>query len=427
MRMRISNSMRNVLRISRDNMGFDLQRCPKVSASTGIRTIPPEETLAKVIPLLEKAGMEPLEDITEMDNIGIPVYSIYRKKTAKGTFGNYNGKGATPEQAKASAAMEAMERYSAEQRESDEVAYGTVAQLRESGMPFIEPADLILPARVMGMVENADIAWTECYDILRGEDVWVPACAVYYPYYPDGDLQLFRFHTNGIASGNMIEEAILHAMFEVIERDAWSIAESFNATKADIIIDDEDSVPGRLLKQFRDNGVEIHLKDLTSDVGVTTIGASSDDVATKDPEMLNIGVGTHLNPEIAAIRALTEVAQSRTTHKHGLKVNANLQKVTRDMGYEKIKEANRMWYSDCKDTVKLSEMKDESTPYVLDDIEVVLGKLMDAGFDRVAVADLTRPEINVPTVRAIIPGMEVCTMDSEREGRRAWGRWPKEA
>lgn len=406
-------------------MGLELKRCPKVSAETGIRTVTPEETLAKVIPLLEKAGMEPVEDITGMDNIGIPVFSVFRKETAKGTFGNYNGKGPTPEQAKASAVMEAMERYSSEQRESDEVAFGTVPQMRDSGMPFIEPADLILPARVMGMVDNADIAWTVCYDIMRGEQVWVPACAVFYPYYPDGDLQLFRYHTNGIASGNTIEEAILHAMFEVIERDAWSIAESFNSTKGDIIIDDPDSVPGKLLKQFNDNGVEIHLKDLTSDVGIPTIGASSDDVATKDPEMLNIGVGTHLNPEIAAVRALTEVAQSRTTHKHGLKVNANLQKVTREMGYDRIKEANRMWYSESRNKVKLSEIADGSTPYVLDDIEVVLGRLVDAGFDRVAIADLTRPEINVPTVRAIIPGMEVSTMDSEREGLRSWGRWPK--
>ena len=408
-------------------MGMELKRCRKVSSSTGIRTVPPEETLAKVIPLLEKAGMEPLEDITDRDNLGIPVYSVYRKKTAKGTFGNYNGKGATPEQAKASAVMEAMERYSAEQRESDEVAYGTLEQIRGTGMPYVEPADLILPARIMGMVESAEIAWTQCYDILRGEDVWVPACAVFYPYYPDGDLQLFRFHTNGIASGNTIEEAILHALFEVIERDAWSIAESFNRTNADVIVDDDDSVPARLLKNFSDAGVRIRLKDLTTDVGVTTIGASSDDIRTKDPEMLDIGVGTHLNPEIAAIRALTEVAQSRTTHKHGLKVNAELQKRTREMGYEKVKEANALWFNDSKRSVRLSEMKDEATEYVLDDIEVVLGKLMDAGFDRVVIADLTRPEIGVPTVRAIVPGMEVSTMDSEREGARAWGRWPKNA
>jgi putative methanogenesis marker protein 1 len=403
---------------------MDLNRCPKVSSETGIRTVLPKETLDRVIPLLAKVGMEPVEDITDKDNIGIPVFSVYRKNTAKGTFGNYNGKGPTVDQAKASAVMEAMERYSAEQRDSDEVVYGTVEQARNNG-PIIDPVDLILPVRVLGYVENATIAWTTGYDLMQGEEVWIPACAVFYPYYPDGDLQLFRYHTNGIASGNTIEEAILHALFEVIERDAWSIAEEFESSNADIVVTDEDSVPAELLRHFRDNGVEIHLKDLTSDVGVTTIGAASDDVRTKDPEMLDIGVGTHLNPEIAAVRALTEVAQSRTTHKHGLKVNANLQKATKEMGYEKIKAVNRMWYGDSQKRVRLSDMKDESTPYVLDDIEAVLGELMDKGFDRVVIVDLTRPEINVPTVRAIVPGMEVSTMDPEREGLRSCGRWPK--
>lgn len=406
-------------------MGLELKRCPKISASTGIRIIPPEETIKRVSPMLEKVGVDQVEDITDIDNLRIPVYSVYRKMTAKGTFGNYNGKGVTPDQAKASAIMEAMERYSAELRETDTIVCGTLEEMRNAGASYLEPADMILPARVMNGLEASEIAWTKCYDILRGENVWVPACAVFYPYYPDGDLQLFRFHTNGIAAGNTIEEAILHAMFEVIERDAWSIAESLNMTKADVIIDSEDSTPGKLLRLFKDAGVEVNLKNLTVDTGVTTIAASSDDIRTKDPEMLSIGLGAHLDPEIAVIRALTEVAQSRTTHKHGLKINAELQKKTRDMGYENIKKVNALWYRPNKNKIKLSELKNEATPYVLDDIELVLGKIMNAGFDRVVVANLTRPEIGIPVVRVIIPGMEVSAMDSEREGLRCWGKWSK--
>lgn len=406
-------------------MGLELKRCPKISASTGIRIIPPEETIKRVSPMLEKVGVDQVEDITDIDNLRIPVYSVYRKMTAKGTFGNYNGKGVTPDQAKASAIMEAMERYSAELRETDTIVCGTLEEMRNAGASYLEPADMILPARVMNGLEASEIAWTKCYDILRGENVWVPACAVFYPYYPDGDLQLFRFHTNGIAAGNTIEEAILHAMFEVIERDAWSIAESLNMTKADVIIDSEDSTPGKLLRLFKDAGVEVNLKNLTVDTGVTTIAASSDDIRTKDPEMLSIGLGAHLDPEIAVIRALTEVAQSRTTHKHGLKINAELQKKTRDMGYENIKKVNALWYRSNKNKIKLSELKNEATPYVLDDIELVLGKIMNAGFDRVVVANLTRPEIGIPVVRVIIPGMEVSAMDSEREGLRCWGKWSK--
>ena len=112
--------------------------------------------------------MKPLEDITEMDNIGIPVFSIYRDSTAKGTFGNYNGKGATKEQAMASAVMEALERYSAEVREDDEIIYGTYEQAKANGLT-VNPYDLILPMNVLNYVQDAQIAWTEGFEMFRGE------------------------------------------------------------------------------------------------------------------------------------------------------------------------------------------------------------------------------------------------------------------
>jgi len=397
-----------------------LQRCPKASADTGIRTMFPEDTLKRVLPLLAAAGLDPLEDITQKDNIGIPVFSIARQETAHGKAKFYNGKGPTPEQAKASAIMEAMERYSAEMRETDEIIYGTVDEAIATGMMTLDPAEMILPMRIMNYYRNDAIAWCRGYEMFRGEEIWVPACAVYHPYFPDGDIQLFRFHTNGLATGNTMEEAILHSILELVERDAWSICEYREKANADVIVP-EGSLCSQLMKKFNDNGVEIYLKDLTSDIGIPTIGAAADDVRTKDPELLTIGVGTHLNPEIAAVRALTEVAQSRTTHKHGAKTNAKLQKVSQEMGYEKIKKVNRVWYSKSGSTVKLAEMKRLDTPYVLDDIEVVFDKLVECGFDKVIAVDLTRPEIMIPAVRMIIPGLEVSTMDPEREGPRLLG------
>ncbi len=400
-----------------------LNRCPKCSPDTGIRTVPPEETLKRVIPLLKEAGLGSPENITDRDNIGIPVFSVDRQNTALGVPKYYNGKGVTVEQAEASAVMESIERYSAEMRDTDEIVYGTYEQACDV-MMTVNPVDLILPLRILDHYNGQQIAWIEGFEMFRGCPIWVPACAVYYPYYPDDDLQLFRFHTNGIASGNTMEEAILHALFEDIERDAWSIAEFRDRTNADIVVDDEESVPAKLIERFAEQGVEIHLKDLTSDIGIPTIGASADDTVTKDPELLTIGVGTHLNPETAAIRAITEVAQSRTTHKHGMKINAQLQKVSQDMGYEKVKKVNHMWFGENQRKINLSEIPDNSTPYVLDDIEVVLGNLMGSGFDSVVAVDLTRPELGVPTVRMIVPGLEVSTMDPEREGGRLRGMWP---
>lgn len=399
-----------------------LERSPKYDREGGIRIMSPEDTLERTLPLLDKAGIMSPEDITGVDRVGIPVFSIARPDAADGAVSSYNGKGATYEQARASAVMEAMERYSAEMRDSDDLVYGTYDQAKDIGLA-VDPADLILPMDRLSYYRNSEIAWCEGWEMFRGEKIWVPACAVYHPYVPDGDLQLFRYNTNGLASGNTVEEAILHATFEVIERDAWSIAEDKNVANADVVVE-PGSVPGRLLEAFREQGVEIMLKDITTDVGVTTIGAASDDIRTEDPEMLTIGVGTHLDPEIAAVRAITEVAQSRATHKQGVKVNAKIQNATRQMGYDKIKKINRLWYSELDRKIELGDMEDESTDYVLDDIEVVLDKIMNAGFDMVIASDLTRPEVNVPVVRMIIPGMECSTMDPDRVGFRLNGNWP---
>ena len=83
-----------------------------------------------------------------------------------------------------------------------------------------------------------------------------------------------------------------------------------------------------------------------------------------------------------------------------------------------------MWFGQNEKRIYLEDIPDQSTPYVLDDIEVVLGKLMECGFDQVVAVDLTRPELGVPAVRMIVPGLEVSTMDPEREGGRLRGMWP---
>ena len=150
-----------------------LNRCPKCSPETGIRIVTPEETLARVEPLLDIAGLSAPEDITSKDDVGIPVYSVDRQDTAFGKPKYYNGKGVTPEQARASAVMESIERYSAEQRESDEVVYGTYAQACDV-MMTVNPIDLILPLRVLDYWENQEIAWVEGFEMFRGCPIWVP-------------------------------------------------------------------------------------------------------------------------------------------------------------------------------------------------------------------------------------------------------------
>lgn len=88
------------------------------------------------------------------------------------------------------------------------------------------------------------------------------------------------------------------------------------------------------------------------------------------------------------------------------------------MGYEGVKRANPLWFRGSRSSRSLESMGDEATDYVLDDIEVVLRHLMDAGFDMVICSDITRPETGVPVVRMTVPGLEVSAMDPARRGGR---------
>ena len=91
-----------------------LKSCRKEYNIETQRSVSPEETLARVEGRLPAAGITRVADITNLDRIGIPVFSSIRPTAQRGAVSVYNGKGATPIEARVSAMMEGIERYSAE-------------------------------------------------------------------------------------------------------------------------------------------------------------------------------------------------------------------------------------------------------------------------------------------------------------------------
>ncbi|AUB55709.1 hypothetical protein BK008_02510 [Methanobacterium sp. MZ-A1] len=376
----------------------------------------PQETIEKVEGKLSVAGVTRIAEITHLDRIGIPVYSAIRPGAAEGAVSIYAGKGATKPQAKASAMMEAFERYSAEKQESDDekIICGSLQEMDEC----IDPLSLILPAKSRDTAK-IDIDWVKAIDAGNDTECLVPANAVYHPYQSTNGISLFKSSTNGLASGNVLEEAVFHGITEVVERDAWSIFEATRQPKMEVdCTDTENPLIRDVLSKFRKAGVEVKLVDLTADVEITTMAAVSDDTVLKDPALLTLGVGTHLDPEVAALRALTEVAQSRATQIHGTREDTTRAVFMRKAGYERMKRINRHWFGESQGTITLSDIENKSQKSFKDDIETSLELLEKCGFDNVLYTDLTRPEIQIPVVRVIIPGMEVYSVDSERVGKR---------
>ncbi|MDD1768542.1 MAG: YcaO-related McrA-glycine thioamidation protein [Methanomassiliicoccales archaeon] len=394
---------------------------PKKYTKDGHRITDPATTLKRVEPLCRVAGITRVADITGLDRVGIPVFSSIRPIAETGAVTVYNGKGATKDQAKVSAIMEGLERYCAEVRDRRTIRDSVDSLL--ASVNAVDPRDLILPKRTEMHIMYQPVAWVEGIELNEMEKVLVPASAVFHPYSSSRDLQLFRTNTNGLASGNSMEEAVLHGLCEVIERDAWSICEARRKAKADLIMGSHMGVPSDLMDKFVSSGIEIHLKDLTSDIGIPTFGAAADDVQTRDPILLTMGIGTHLSPEVVVIRALTEVAQSRLTQIHGAREDTVKAKGRERLGYDRVKMMNKMWFSDSDIERDVGSVSGQDTLDIYEDIQIVLSRLKERGFKRAIAVDLTREELGIPVVRIVVPGMEVFSMDDERVGPRLLGGW----
>lgn len=381
----------------------------------GNRSEEPEETLARIEPLAKKAGITRIADITGLDRIGIPVFSTIRPTAENGAISIYNGKGLTPTQARISAIMEGVERYSAEMH-GDVLVRERMDEMLAEGNA-IDPRELILPIYTKMRLKDMPIAWVEGRELGGGKPVMVPASAVFHPYAPVADLQLFRSNTNGLASGNTLSEAILHGLCEVIERDAWSLAEVKRKVVSDVYAG-KDGLLRETTERFAAKGVEVHLKNLTSDIGMPVIAAAADDVQLQDAGLLTLGIGAHPSPTVAALKALTEVAQSRLTQIHGAREDAVMAEGNRKLGYERMKRMNQLWFGKAATSIGIDEIEGMERGDVEANIAEAVARIRKVGLSSVVAVDLTRKELGIPVVRVVVPGLEVFSIDSDRVGRR---------
>ena len=374
------------------------------------RTMSPEETLEKISKITLDIGLTRTSNITHLDRIKIPVYTSVRPLAQEGAVSIYAGKGPTEIHAKVSSIMEAIERYSAEMQENDKTV---IKEFDEEDC--IDPKDLILPKNSFN---NEELEWSEGYSVITGEKVYIPSNAVFHPYNNREVKHIFLSNTNGLASGNSLEEAVFHGMMEVVERDSWSLFEAFKDNKREINCDNsKNNYIQSLINKFSEAKVSIKLIDLTSENNIPTIGAVSEDLSLKDPALLTLGIGTHLDPEIAAIRSITEVAQSRATQIHGTREDTTRANLLRETGYDRMKRLNKHWFRDSEEKIDLNDMVDYSQNTFKDNIEKSMDMLEVSGVKNAYYVDLTR-DINIPVVRAIIPGMEVYSVDQTRIGKR---------
>ena len=421
----------------------------KLTGKLSSKIKPVEETIKTILPVSINIGITRLADITNMDILGIPNFSAVLPGTEDYIW-VYSGKGPTRMDAKASALMESIERYSSlpsgNRNKMIQGSYKEVSKVSK----ILHPSNVVEPM-ILEYDDEMIMDFLSGYDLVNNDRILIPAPLALFRYSPKPPaINPFAYHhTNGLASGNVLEEAICHSLCELIERDATSLAElnasalpynflrtmtkylSDNGLEIDPVdgtefVDDDSKYPdvdisnidfkpiSNLVKKFNDAKIPLIIKDITSPIGVPTFNASSIEWITEDYGYLAEGHGTHPDARIALLRAITEVSQTRAANIQGAR--DDLRKIS--YGNSNSDEKKTWQFMKSKNTIQFSEIKSFIHDDILDDINFILSRLVSNGLKQVIVVELTNPQIMIPVVRTIVPGLETFKITKAIIGKR---------
>ena len=370
----------------------------KIDLGGTIRVRDAASTLAWIRPLLPQFGITRVANITGLDRIGIPVWTCIRPNGR--SLSVSQGKGLTPELAQVSAVMESIENHHSEYVRPPELlaSYRTVRRRHQ----VVAPHQLQPGIRWKAYDDSRPIAWIRGTDVANGEDVLVPHVRIDLDWSrAHADSGLFLVTSTGLAAGNQRDEALCHAIFEIIERDAewrWdrlaAPAQRATALRGESV---EEPILRHLLDRFADAGVSVFMWDMTSDVGIPVYCCSIKDTNPFGPIQSFGGAGCHLSKEIALSRALTEAAQSGLTFIAGSRDD-----LFPDM-YEPAQHTSRV-----AATGPALDFRTRKSPALgatfAEDLATTFDLLRTAGFPRVIAVDHTKPEFGIPVVAVVVPG-----------------------
>ncbi|WP_371666403.1 YcaO-like family protein [Streptomyces sp. NBC_00289] len=389
--------------------------------TSSLRTAPLAETLSRAKVAAKELGIVRVTDTTWLDCIGIPVFASIRPDS-KSLCVNA-GKGAYPEEARVGAYMEAIEFALAEYRNREiEIIMSTPREVASQQWADFEFVDL---CPVMGVPVDPDgaLACVEAEDVTTGRTLLVPAELAYHPFPENPGQRIFGSGTNGLCSGNSIDEATVHGLCEVIERDIRSL-NYFKNTSRRVNFGDPTAHIEVLRSKIVSAGLEAVIRYTPNEFELPYFDAflleSSDDA----PVALAYGAGLHLVKNIAAVRALSEAAQSRLTHIHGGRddlVDRHEYFARYGREFEKqAMSAAREQAIDSAECIQYSAIPDASNAAI--DIDSALGTLIETlgrrGIRQVLRVVLSQRFAPLSAVKVVVPKLEHFQPELKRVGPR---------
>ncbi len=328
------------------------------------------------------------------------------------------GGGVTEAEAKTGALCEAIERYCGTRQGDEATVRGSYRDLRDQAVHpdaslLFDPRQYADRARWNAVCapfhwvpepfdETAPTDWTPVWSLLSGERKLLPTAMLYYHGGTGTGSASVLADSNGNAAGASLGDAVVRGFLELVERDAVALW-WYNRTRQ----------PGVCLSSFGDRwitglsrhyrrlGRELWALDLTSDLGIPVMAALSRR-ADGPAEDITFGFGAHFSPRIALRRALTELGQLLPPPADGA-------------GYGPADPHLVSWWTSATLASQpyLAPQPEPpgqpartradypAVPAGLDGIGAVARR---AGLD-ILVLDQTRPDIAVPVVKVVVPGL----------------------
>lgn len=373
------------------------------------RLVSPEQTLADITPHLPEIGITRCADVTGLDDdLGVPTYCAIRPRAL--VWQTSNGKGLTRVAAQVSSLMEAIELHHAENPEPERLRRSCASELSgKKGLKVARPEEL--PHYYNQFFSDTyKVDWIEGENLVSHEKIWAPASAVYFGCEPS----LFYLTTNGLASGNHITEATLHALYELIERDAVSNISSNGSLKIKekCKIIDTKTITNKTLRNIVDRiekaGSKMVLLWTKSCIPIHTFWAI---LLNKSPfsamSTVNPGFGTHFNLDVAGARAITETVQSRLSMIQGSREDIAIKSVA---GKEDVQSSPAFKYLDNlesdTDWNELDAEVDFKNNDLFESYNYLIKALAGAGHNQIMLFDLTKPKFKIPVVKVLAPSLK---------------------
>ena len=396
--------------------------------SGGYRSVSPSATVARfrkhVSPLTGVVSrLERIEADLPMNTNYLATHNFSShpetvEELKAGLSGGSYGKGSTAEQGEASALMEAIERYSG-------IFQGDEIRVTRRFTDFA-PGDAILPndvllfsdAQLQGVQSDAaalhdalapqiqldrsaQIEWSPAWSLRDERFKYLPTSILYFSY---PGINQHSADSNGCAAGNTLEEAIVQGFLELVERDSYAIW-WYNRSTAGR------SGPQPVRRflhprprvQLAETGRRLWVLDITSDLGIPSFVALTHWVEDSQ-DQIEFGSGAHFDPRIALLRAMTELNQF-------LSIGLMGGRSPEGLDYHGSGPPSPFRLKDHPYLTPGDSLVHQ--PYVaskfneLDKRDQVIACVHLAkkqGLD-LLVLDQTRPDIEVPVVRVIVPGL----------------------